>query len=140
MHDVDLLPLNPELPYGFPEDGTVMHVAGPGLHPKYNYPSFIGGILLVRVEDFLRVNGMSNIYWGWGMEDDEFYVRLKTNQIEVHFTFTSYVYVFSGFSKGILHLINKVKLYTPITGKTTRRTQDRNERHIPTYPQPESTT
>lgn len=23
------------------------------------------------------VNGMSNKYWGWGLEDDEFYVRLK---------------------------------------------------------------
>lgn len=28
-------------------------------------------------EHFLQVNGMSNKYWGWGLEDDEFYVRLK---------------------------------------------------------------
>lgn len=25
----------------------------------------------------MQVNGMSNKYWGWGLEDDEFYVRLK---------------------------------------------------------------
>ncbi|ODN05527.1 Beta-1,4-galactosyltransferase 7 [Orchesella cincta] len=83
MHDVDLLPLNYGLPYQFPGDGSVMHVAAPGLHPKYNYPTFIGGILLVPVADFLKVNGMSNVYWGWGMEDDEFYVRLKYASIEV---------------------------------------------------------
>lgn len=28
-------------------------------------------------EDFIAVNGMSNKYWGWGLEDDEFYVRLR---------------------------------------------------------------
>lgn len=28
-------------------------------------------------EHFVLVNGMSNKYWGWGLEDDEFYVRLK---------------------------------------------------------------
>lgn len=83
MHDVDLLPLNPNLPYNYPGDGSVMHVAAPGLHPKYNYPSFIGGILLVSVNDFHTVNGMSNVYWGWGMEDDEFYVRLRHNGIQV---------------------------------------------------------
>jgi hypothetical protein len=24
-----------------------------------------------------QVNGMTNIFWGWGREDDEFYVRMK---------------------------------------------------------------
>jgi xylosylprotein 4-beta-galactosyltransferase len=81
MHDVDLLPLNPQLPYGFPGDGVAMHVAS--LHPKYNYPSFIGGILLLTCADFKKVDGMSNVYWGWGMEDDEFWVRLKQNNIQV---------------------------------------------------------
>lgn len=83
MHDVDLLPLNSDLPYEYPGEGSVMHVAAPGLHPKYNYPSFIGGILLVSVPDFYKVNGMSNVYWGWGMEDDEFYVRLRHGSIQV---------------------------------------------------------
>jgi xylosylprotein 4-beta-galactosyltransferase len=83
MHDVDLLPLNFDLPYEYPEVGTVTHVAAPGLHPKYDYPSFIGGILIVTNEVFRLVNGMSNIYWGWGLEDDEFYVRLKQSKIQV---------------------------------------------------------
>lgn len=36
MHDVDLLPLNKNLRYDYPQDGP-FHVAAPGLHPKYNY-------------------------------------------------------------------------------------------------------
>lgn len=46
-------------------------------------PTFIGGILLLKNEDFEAVNGMSNKYWGWGLEDDEFYVRLKDAGLKV---------------------------------------------------------
>lgn len=46
MHDVDLLPLNEALDYGFPEDGP-FHVASPELHPIYHYKTYVGGILLL---------------------------------------------------------------------------------------------
>ncbi|KAL4232083.1 Beta-1 [Mactra antiquata] len=76
MHDVDLLPLNGDLDYSYPESGP-FHIAAPDLHPLYHYHSFIGGILLLTKGDYKMVNGLSNRYWGWGREDDEFYVRLK---------------------------------------------------------------
>ncbi|XP_049861191.1 beta-1,4-galactosyltransferase 7-like isoform X2 [Schistocerca gregaria] len=47
MHDVDLLPLNSQLSYGYPESGP-FHVASPQLHPRYNYSTFVGGILLIK--------------------------------------------------------------------------------------------
>ncbi|KAF7996378.1 hypothetical protein HCN44_002010 [Aphidius gifuensis] len=71
MHDVDLLPINDNLSYKYPLDGP-FHVSAPELHPRYHYKTFIG------------VNGMSNKYWGWGLEDDEFYVRLKEKNIIVY--------------------------------------------------------
>ena len=37
----------------------------------------------MKVTDFELVKGMSNQYWGWGMEDDEFYHRLKEARLEV---------------------------------------------------------
>lgn len=40
--------------------------------------------MLLKNEDFQLVNGMSNKYWGWGLEDDEFYVRLKDAGLQVH--------------------------------------------------------
>jgi len=51
MHDVDLLPINEQLIYEYPEHGMV-HVASPELHPKYHYQTFVGGILLVKREHF----------------------------------------------------------------------------------------
>lgn len=47
MHDVDLLPLNPKLSYQYPEKQP-FHIASPELHPKYHYPTFVGGILLIN--------------------------------------------------------------------------------------------
>ncbi|XP_065093848.1 beta-1,4-galactosyltransferase 7-like [Ochlerotatus camptorhynchus] len=82
MHDVDLLPLNNNLKYEYPAEGP-LHISGPEFHPKYHYATFIGGILLLKVEHYQMLNGMSNRYWGWGLEDDEFYVRIKEAGLEV---------------------------------------------------------
>ena len=54
MHDVDLLPLNKDLNYGYPEFGP-FHVSAPFLHPKYHYAKFIGGIMLMSTEQFEKV-------------------------------------------------------------------------------------
>ncbi|XP_036345685.1 LOW QUALITY PROTEIN: beta-1,4-galactosyltransferase 7-like [Rhagoletis pomonella] len=83
MHDVDLLPMNDALIYKYPSDAGPHHIAAPELHPKYHYETFVGGILLVRCEHFEQVNGMSNKYWGWGLEDDEFYVRIRDAGLRV---------------------------------------------------------
>uniref|UniRef100_A0A915KKB9 Beta-1,4-galactosyltransferase 7 n=1 Tax=Romanomermis culicivorax TaxID=13658 RepID=A0A915KKB9_ROMCU len=77
MHDVDLLPLNSNFSYEYPRKTGVYHLSSPDYHPLYNYSKFIGGILLMTNENFRLADGMSNKYWGWGLEDDEFYLRLK---------------------------------------------------------------
>ncbi|KAM9375760.1 beta-1,4-galactosyltransferase 7 [Pholidichthys leucotaenia] len=82
MHDVDLLPLNEALDYGFPEDGP-FHVASPELHPIYHYKTYVGGILLLTKKHYSMCNGMSNRFWGWGREDDEFYRRLRKAQLQL---------------------------------------------------------
>ncbi|XP_043225066.1 beta-1,4-galactosyltransferase 7-like isoform X1 [Amphibalanus amphitrite] len=82
MHDVDLLPLNRNLSYRFPGE-RLFHVASPEYHPRYHYPKFVGGILIVTMEHFQKVNGMSNNYWGWGLEDDEFYTRIRGAKLEI---------------------------------------------------------
>ncbi|KAG4077793.1 hypothetical protein HA402_011222 [Bradysia odoriphaga] len=99
MHDVDLLPINDQLLYEYPEHGP-FHVASPELHPKYHYQTFVGGILLVKREHFQQMNGMSNKYWGWGLEDDEFYVRIKDAGLRV----TRPVNITTGTSNTFLHI------------------------------------
>ncbi|XP_027323997.3 beta-1,4-galactosyltransferase 7 [Anas platyrhynchos] len=82
MHDVDLLPLNEQLDYGYPEAGP-FHVASPELHPLYHYKTYVGGILLLTKQHYEMCNGMSNRFWGWGREDDEFYRRIKGAGLQV---------------------------------------------------------
>ncbi|CAF1099793.1 unnamed protein product [Rotaria sordida] len=84
MHDIDLLPLNHKgLPYIYPKYGPI-HLASPEYHPIYHYPSYVGGILIITCKDFERVNGMSPLYWGWGREDDNFYVRIKRTGMKIY--------------------------------------------------------
>lgn len=47
MHDVDLLPMNNQLSYAYPNTGP-HHISSPDLHPRYHYFTFIGGILLIK--------------------------------------------------------------------------------------------
>ncbi|XP_074642346.1 beta-1,4-galactosyltransferase 7-like [Tubulanus polymorphus] len=82
MHDVDLLPLNLDLNYDYPGEGP-FHVSSPELHPIYHYPKFVGGILLLTREHFYEVGGLTNLFWGWGKEDDEFYVRMMQAGLQV---------------------------------------------------------
>lgn len=54
MHDVDLLPQNEALDYGYPEEGP-FHVASPELHPLYHYKTYVGGILLLTKKHYQMV-------------------------------------------------------------------------------------
>ena len=55
MHDVDLIPANPNITYPYPDKGPY-HVAAPELHPLWHYPKFVGGILLLTRDDFIMVS------------------------------------------------------------------------------------
>ena len=76
LHDVDLLPNNPKISYSYPSSVGPIHVAAPQYHPFYNFEKYFGGIILIRNEHFEQVNGFANKFWGWGLEDDEFRLRI----------------------------------------------------------------
>ena len=84
MHDIDLLPLNDHLLYAYNENGP-LHITSPNLHPLYHYDTYIGGILIMTRQQFEKVNGLSNQFWGWGREDDELYMRLKEAELKVQY-------------------------------------------------------
>ena len=39
------------------------------------YYNYAGGVIAMNKENFRRINGYANVYWGWGNEDDDFSAR-----------------------------------------------------------------
>jgi len=79
FHDVDLLPQPPLGPwYARAPAPRPLHIAG--AWPRYAAANeaYIGGITTVSREQFTRVNGFPNNFWGWGGEDDELRQRLQS--------------------------------------------------------------
>ena len=42
-----------------------------------------GGVSMFNKEDFIKVNGFSNTFWGWGGEDDEIRLRCDREGLKV---------------------------------------------------------
>ncbi len=47
------------------------------------YPTYFGGAVAVSGGAFRAANGFSNLYYGWGREDDDLYDRLDALGLKV---------------------------------------------------------
>eukprot|EP00795_Rhopilema_esculentum_P015734 gene15734-7029_t len=79
FHDVDLIPEDDRNLYG-------CHISPAHLSPaidKFGYSLFyktiFGGVEMFKKGDFEKINGFSNIFWGWGGEDDSLYQRITSH-------------------------------------------------------------
>ena len=41
------------------------------------YGTDFGGVTMLRPAHYIKVNGMSNLFWGWGREDDDMQFRVQ---------------------------------------------------------------
>lgn len=74
FHDVDMLPINVDYSYSdYP-----IHLASDNIP----FESYFGGITLFPTEQFEKINGFSNHYWGWGYEDDDLRYRCEINKLD----------------------------------------------------------
>jgi hypothetical protein len=48
---------------------------------KLPYQGYFGGVTLFDKHSFIKVNGYSNDYWGWGAEDDDVMFRCLVNDV-----------------------------------------------------------
>jgi hypothetical protein len=67
FHDIDMLPVDVDYSYS----DTPIHLATDDIP----FESYFGGITLFPSELFEKINGFSNLYWGWGFEDDDLRYR-----------------------------------------------------------------
>jgi len=73
FHDVDLLPEAAD--YSFPKNPA--HLSMYCSQFNYKRKDIFGGVTLFTKRQFLKINGFSNQFKGWGGEDDDLRVRVK---------------------------------------------------------------
>lgn len=77
FHDVDQLPLNSANRYVC--DINARHLATESSKNKFKIPYFayIGGVVAIQRDFFTQLNGFSNLFFGWGGEDDDLLMRIQ---------------------------------------------------------------
>ncbi|XP_052809109.1 beta-1,4-N-acetylgalactosaminyltransferase bre-4-like [Mya arenaria] len=83
FHDVDLIPEDDRNMYTCSANPRHMSPAVDVLRYKLPYMALVGGVLSIKAEHFFKINGYSNLYWGWGAEDDDMFYRLSASKISV---------------------------------------------------------
>ncbi|XP_033858359.3 beta-1,4-galactosyltransferase 3 [Acipenser ruthenus] len=78
LHDVDLLPENDRNRYVCdPRNPKHVSVAMDKFGYRLPYPQYFGGVSALTPDQYLKMNGFPNQYWGWGGEDDDIATRVR---------------------------------------------------------------
>ena len=73
FHDVDMLPMDSD--YSYIDCPTHLATRAEQFGFRLPYDGYFGGVTLFDKESFIKINGYSNEYWGWGAEDDDVLLR-----------------------------------------------------------------
>ncbi|XP_008274505.1 beta-1,4-galactosyltransferase 1-like [Stegastes partitus] len=74
--DVDLVPLDDRNIYRCFNSPRHLAVAMDKFNFHLPYTTYFGGVSSFFKDQFLKINGFPNSYWGWGGEDDDIYKRV----------------------------------------------------------------
>lgn len=90
FHDVDFLPIwtdhrYPTAPSRLLWFGAEVRPLEPGsdIGAFHKRDTYFSGVVMFNREDFERVNGYSNDYWGWGSEDDDMRTRCQLERLKI---------------------------------------------------------
>jgi len=112
-HDIDMLPMDDLCDYSYPNN-LPKHIAVN--LSKYNYSlayeEYFGGAVLFTKEQVYKVNGYSNEYWDWGMEDDDLFWRCHFEKLNTSNEYKSLknksIGIFNGNSSYVKFISNKL--------------------------------
>ncbi|XP_056415870.1 beta-1,4-galactosyltransferase 3-like [Hyla sarda] len=84
LHDVDLVPENDCNLYICDEDYP-KHLSSAMDKFQYSLPywAYFGGVSAITPDQFMRINGFPNTYWGWGGEDDDIAMRIRLSGMSI---------------------------------------------------------
>lgn len=83
FHDVDLVPENDHNLYLCEKEPKHLVVGRNATGYKLRYKGYFGGVTALTKDQFFRVNGFSNTYWGWGGEDDDLRIRVELQKMKI---------------------------------------------------------
>ncbi|XP_018424251.1 PREDICTED: beta-1,4-galactosyltransferase 4 [Nanorana parkeri] len=83
LHDVDLVPENDFNTYLCDTEPKHLVVGRNVTGYKLWYKGYFGGVTAMSRNQFAKVNGYSNNYWGWGGEDDDLRLRVTYGKMTV---------------------------------------------------------
>ncbi|KAJ8714925.1 hypothetical protein PYW08_004906 [Mythimna loreyi] len=81
FHDLDLLPMHESILYSCPTlprhmCARVNDTEMRKYDQRYKFHNLFGGVVSMTRDQFERANGFSNLYFGWGGEDNDLFWRL----------------------------------------------------------------
>lgn len=86
LHDIDQLPISSDYSYKDKPYHMCINAIEQGkgyyinTYEKDGYKQR-GGMIIINKENYIKSNGHSNKYWGWGLIDDDFSIRLNKSNI-----------------------------------------------------------
>nr|XP_049699590.1 beta-1,4-N-acetylgalactosaminyltransferase bre-4-like [Helicoverpa armigera]XP_049699592.1 beta-1,4-N-acetylgalactosaminyltransferase bre-4-like [Helicoverpa armigera]XP_049699593.1 beta-1,4-N-acetylgalactosaminyltransferase bre-4-like [Helicoverpa armigera]XP_049699594.1 beta-1,4-N-acetylgalactosaminyltransferase bre-4-like [Helicoverpa armigera] len=83
LQDVDLLPLDAGNLYACAAEPRHLSASIDKFRFVLPYDYLVGGVLAIKADHFLAVNGFSNRFEGWGGEDDDFSWRLTNHKLDI---------------------------------------------------------
>ena len=83
FHDVDMIPINKQIPYSCTFSPVLLATAAQQFGYKLPYPHYFGGAVAISWDHFVQFNGFSNRFWGWGGEDDDLYLRVRSVGLKI---------------------------------------------------------
>ncbi|XP_016421155.1 beta-1,4-galactosyltransferase 1-like isoform X1 [Sinocyclocheilus rhinocerous] len=81
--DVDLIPMDDRNFYKCYNQPRHLSVSMDKFGFRLPYAQYFGGVSSLSKEQYLKINGFPNNYWGWGGEDDDIFNRVSSKGMSI---------------------------------------------------------